>query len=69
MITVFTINYLLFGLISAILLDAFSSELEKSAKDELDYLKNFEELGIQERLEGKDLVNYFDHESNENEGL
>ncbi|CAD8081899.1 unnamed protein product [Paramecium sonneborni] len=52
LITVFTINYLIYGLVMAVLLDAFSSELERVVENQQDQsLFLAKKVGIQENIQ------------------
>lgn len=48
---VFGINYLIYGLVSAVLLDAFSSQLENTEFDEQEKQKKLEVLGIKDPID------------------
>ncbi|CAD8178808.1 unnamed protein product [Paramecium pentaurelia] len=51
---VFGLNYLIYGLVSAVLLDAFSSELEKGNQYEEKRERILQKLGIQENINQND---------------
>ncbi|CAD8172436.1 unnamed protein product [Paramecium pentaurelia] len=51
---VFGLNYLIYGLVSAVLLDAFSSELEKGNQYEEKRERILQKLGIQENINHND---------------
>lgn len=48
---IFALNYLIYGLVSAVLLDAFSSEIEKGNSDEENKYKALELVGIKDKID------------------
>ncbi|CAD8094810.1 unnamed protein product [Paramecium sonneborni] len=70
---VFGLNYLIYGLVSAVLLDAFSSELEKGNQYEEKRERILQKLGIQENINQNDIkldtLSSYKNEKDENDEI